>query len=90
MERRNRCESSFGQTVRKLPKSQRKVLYDETYFEESNINRKPHIWSQDNIITKFGQKKKGEFAFAQSVRNCMKIKENCYLTKLTSKRVISI
>ena len=33
------------------------MLFDRTYFKESNINRKPFIWSQDKIITKFGQKK---------------------------------
>ena len=34
----------------------RKMLFDETYFEESNINKKPLICSQDKIITKFKQK----------------------------------
>ena len=32
------------------------MLYDETYFEECNINPKLLIWSQDKIVTKFGQK----------------------------------
>ena len=66
------------------------MLYDETYFEESNINRKPLIWSQDKIIIKFGHKKWSTFGFGQIARNRMKIKEKCYLTKLKSKRVISI
>ena len=34
-------------------------------------------------------KKKGEFRFGQSVRNCTKIKEKCYLTKLTWKSKIN-
>ena len=29
------------------------MLFDETYFEYSNINRKPLIWTQHKIITKF-------------------------------------
>ena len=45
------------------------MLFDETYFEESNINQKPLIWSQDKIIPKFGPTKKmGEFCFGQSVQ----------------------
>ena len=35
-------------------------------------------------------KKMGEFGLGQSIRNCMKIKEQFYLMKLTSMRVISI
>ena len=45
----------FGQCVRKLPKNKGKMLFDETNFEMSNINRKPLIWSKYKIITKFGQ-----------------------------------
>ena len=65
------------------------MLFYETYFEESNINQKPFIWYQDKIITKFGLKKIGMFGFGKGVRNCPKIKENCYFTKLTLKSVIS-
>ena len=49
------------------------MLFCDTYFEESNINRKPLIWSQDKITTKFGQKKMGEFGFGPNVR---KLQEN--------------
>ena len=49
------------------------MLFYETCFEESNINRKTNIWSQYKIITKFRPKKMGEFGFAQSVR---KLPEN--------------
>ena len=51
------------------------MLFDETYFKESNISKKPLIWSQDKKITKFGPKKKkhGRVGFAQSVR---KLPEN--------------
>ena len=33
------------------------MLFDKTYFEESSINRKPLILTQDKIITKFEKKK---------------------------------
>ena len=32
------------------------MLSHETYFEENNINRKPLIWTQEKIITKFWAK----------------------------------
>ena len=44
------------------------MLFDETYFEKSNINWKPLIQSQDKIIPKFGQQQMGEFGFGQSVQ----------------------
>ena len=47
--------SGFGQSVRKLPEILNKMLFYETYLEDSNINQKLLIWSQDKIITKFGQ-----------------------------------
>ena len=31
----------FGQSVRKLPKNEGKMLFDKTYFEKSNIRKKP-------------------------------------------------
>ena len=52
-------ESKFRQSVRKLPKNQENVLFDKTYFEESNIHRQPLIWSQEKIKMKIGEKKKG-------------------------------
>ena len=79
----------FGQIIRKLPKNKGKVLFHETYFEESNINQKTHIWSQDMIMTKFVQKKWVSFALGQVYENGRKIKEKCYFMKLTLKRVIS-
>ena len=60
------------QSVQKLSKTLEQVLFYETYFEESKMDRKPLIWAEDKIITKFGQKK-GEFGFGQSVR---KLPEN--------------
>ena len=47
----------FWKSVRKLAKNYEKLLFYETYFEESNINWKAFIWSHYKIITKFGQKK---------------------------------
>ena len=66
-------EFSLGQSVRKLPEKERKVLFYKTYFEESNIDRKPLIWSKDKIKMKFGPKIMGEFGFRQSVQ---KLPEN--------------
>ena len=55
-------EFDFEQSVQKLYENYGKVLFYETYFEESNINQKPLIWSQDKIIEKFEKKKKiGKF-----------------------------
>ena len=64
----------FGlwKSVQKLHENQGKVLFDKTYFEESNINRKPLIWSEDKIITKFGPKKMIEFGFGQSIQKLSK------------------
>ena len=50
-------EFGFGLSLRKLSENQRKVLFYETYAEESHINQKPLVCSQEKIITKFGQKK---------------------------------
>ena len=47
----------FGQSIRKLSENEGKKLFYETYFEESNINRKSLILSLDRIIPKFGQRK---------------------------------
>ena len=66
-------EFASGQSVRKLHENKRKVFFYKTYFEESNINRKPLICSEDKIITKLGQKILVSFAFGQSVR---KLPEN--------------
>ena len=59
-------EFGFGKSLQKLPKNIGKLLFDETYLEESNINQKPFILSQNKIITKFRQKRMGEFGFEQS------------------------
>ena len=82
-------EFGFRQSVQKLHKNKEKVLFYDFYFEESNVNRKPHIWSLDKKIMKFGQKKWSSFVLGKVYENCLKIKEKCYFTKLISKRVIS-
>ena len=50
-------ELGFQQSVRKLLENLGNVLFYETDFEESNINRKPLIWSKYKMKTKFGPKK---------------------------------
>ena len=70
-------------------KIKKKVSFYETYFEESNINRKPLIWSQDKIIKKFRQKKWESLILGNVYENCSKIKEKYYFTKPNSRRIIS-
>ena len=43
------------------------MLFYEAYIEESNINWKPLIWSQDKIRTNLDKKKIGEFGFGKNV-----------------------
>ena len=51
------CEFGFEQSVQKLPENEEKVLFYETHIEESNINKKPLIWSHYKMITKSRPKK---------------------------------
>ena len=37
-------EFCFGQSLRKLLENEGKLLFYETYLEDSNINKKPPIW----------------------------------------------
>ena len=64
------------------------MLFNETYFEQSNINRKPRIWFQEKIITKLRQKNNASLVFGKVYENWPKFKEKCYVTNLTSKKVI--
>ena len=82
-------EFGFRQSVRKQTENCRKVLFYESYFEESHINQKPLIWSHDKIIMKFGLKKLGSFGFHKLYKKSPKIRKKYYFTKLMSKRVIS-
>ena len=58
----------YRQCVLKLPENEEQVIFHETYSEESKINQKSLICSQNKIITKFGQKKMDELGFGKSVR----------------------
>ena len=71
----------------KMSENYRKVVFYETYFEESNINQKLLIWSQDKIITKFGPKKWVRLVLGKVYDNCTKIKEKYNFKKLTSKSI---
>ena len=74
----------LGKVYENCPKIKNKCYFtklNETYFEESNIDRKPPIWAQDNIITKFGKKKNWLVWFGKEYENCTKIKEKFYFTK---------
>ena len=79
----------YGQSVRKLPENQEKVLFYKTYFEENNINCKPLILSKYKKKKKFGTKKWESLVLSKVYENCSKIEKKCYFTKITSKRVIS-
>ena len=64
-----------GQSVQKLPENKGKMFFYETYFEESNISRKPMILSKYKIMTIYDEiwtKIMGEFDFWQSVRKLPK------------------
>ena len=77
-------EFCFGQIVRKLPANEGKVLFQQTNFEESNINWKP-LYDNNEILTK----KWVSFVCGKVFENCPKTKEKCYFMKPTSKRVMS-
>ena len=79
----------FGQSVQKLFENKEIFFFYETYFEESNINRKPHIWSNDKIVTKVRRKKCASLVLGNAYVNCPKIMEKCYFMIPTSKRVLS-
>ena len=88
MDKKKIDEFRFGQSVRKLPGNYGKVLFYKTYFEESNINWKPLIWSKHEIITKYGPKKWVSFILGKVYENYAEIKEKCYFRKHTSNGVI--
>ena len=55
------------------------MLFYETYFEESNINKKPLIWSQDKKITKFGQKKWRLWFWGKCTKTTQKLRRSVIL-----------
>ena len=59
------------------------MLFYETYFEESNINQKPLIWSHDKIIMKFGQKQNWRVWFwAKCTKTAQKLRKIVILRNL--------
>ena len=71
--------SGFGKEYKNCPKIKKKVLFYETNFEESNINRKPLIWSDDKLVMKFGPKKWVSLVLGKVHENCPKIKKSVIL-----------
>ena len=65
-------EFGFWESVRKMPENLVKVLFYETCFEESNVNRTPLIWSKNKIITKFEQKKGRVWFLAKCTKTAQK------------------
>ena len=56
------------------------MLFDETYFEDSNINQKLLIWSQDKIIPKFDQKNGRVWFRAKCTKTTRKLRMLFYET----------
>ena len=77
-------EFRFGESVRNNTKIN-KVLFFETYFEKSNINKKPLIWSQDKIITKFGPKNGQVWFWAKCTKTARKLRKSVILPNLFRK-----
>ena len=55
------------------------MLFDETYFKESNNNQKPLIWYEDNIIPKFGQKNGQVWFWEKCTKTTRKLRKNVIL-----------
>ena len=72
----------FGESVLKLPENLEQVLFYETYFEEGNIDRKPLIWAQDNIIMKFGKQNGRDWFWAKCTKTIRKLKKSVILRNL--------
>ena len=70
-------EFGFWQSVRKMPENLVKVLFYETCFEESNINRKPLIWYK--IKMKFEQKKGRVWFLAKCTKIVRKLRKSVVL-----------
>ena len=79
----------LGKMYKNCLKLRKRVIW-WNLLRESNINRKSLISSHDKITTKFGQKKWVSLVLGKVYENCTKIRIKCYLSKLTSKSVISI
>ena len=81
-------EFCFGQSVRKSPENLEQVLFDETYFEQSNIEWRPPIWAQDKIITTFCKKKNGRAWFgAKCTKTAQKLKKIVTLRNLPGREL---
>ena len=65
----------MGKVYENCTKIKEKVLFYETYFEESNINWKPIIWFQDEMITKFEKKNCASLVLRKVYKNYPKMKE---------------
>ena len=55
------------------------MLFDKTYFEESNIGRKPRILSQDKIIMKFGQSNGRAWFWVKCTKTSQKLRKSVIL-----------
>ena len=69
-------------SVRKLPETLEQVLFYETYFEERNMDRKPLIWAEAKIITKFGQKNWLVWFWTKCTKTARKLRTSVILWNL--------
>ena len=53
---KNQAGLVWGKVYENFQKMKKKVLFYKTYFEESNIDQIPLIWTNDKIVIKFGPK----------------------------------
>ena len=61
------------------------MLFYEAYFEESNINQKPHIWTKDMITMKFEQKNRRVWFWEKCTKTPQKFMKSVILRNLFQK-----
>ena len=60
----------FGKVFENCVKNMQNMLLYESYFEQSNINQKPLIWSKLKTVMKFGPKKWVSLVLEKEYENC--------------------
>ena len=79
----------FGQSIRKLSKNKGKVLFYDTYFEESKYQPETTYLIKISDNNEIWTKKWVSLVLDKVYKNCPNYKKKCYFTKPTLKRVIS-
>ena len=63
------------------------MLFYKTYLEESNINRKPPIWTKDKIIMKFEKKNRQVSFWAKCTKTPQKFMKSVILQNLFRREI---